>query len=364
MRNIPYRAFEREFLENAMKHAIPVNAMFELTPLCNLDCKMCYVHLQDPSVKNRLLSGDQWTSIMDRAFDLGMFSALLTGGEALTHPDFFRIYHHLTDRGICVSLKSNGILLNDEALDHFRKVPPTTLDVSIYGCDDESCRAVTGRGIFETVDRNLRAALDADMPLRLMITPSSHMLPWIEKILRYAASFGVETRVNVYLAEPYNNTGRKKEDFDLTADQVMEILRMAGKILPDAGQAGMDDDEAPEEKAGSVSAIDRGFLRCAAGRTRFAVSWEGIMTPCLQFPKEMISENVLEHGVAEAWKNVHARTIALCAPAECADCDIREECVWCPVKHGHAAPEGRCDPRMCELEKRMADLWREKENAH
>lgn len=360
MRNIPHRIFERDFLENAMKHGIPVNAMFELTPLCNLDCKMCYVHLQDPSVQSRLLSGDQWISVMDQAFDLGMFSALLTGGEALTHPDFFRIYRHLTDRGICVSLKSNGVLLNGQALDLFRRVPPTTLDVSIYGCDDESCRAVTGRGVFETVDRNLRAALEADLPLRLMITPSVHMLPWIEKILRYAASFGVETRVNVYLAEPYGDTGRKKEDFDLTADQVMEIMRLADEILPDAGRAGMDDDEAPAEKAGPGSPAEKGSLRCAAGRTRFAVSWEGIMTPCLQFPKEMISENALELGLAEAWKRIRGRTAALRAPAECTDCDIRDECVWCPIKHGHAAPEGRCDPRMCELEKRMTALWRKK----
>ena len=40
MRNISHKAFERKFLENAMKHAIPVNAAFELTPVCNLDCKM------------------------------------------------------------------------------------------------------------------------------------------------------------------------------------------------------------------------------------------------------------------------------------------------------------------------------------
>ena len=360
MRNISHKAFERKFLENAMKHAIPVNAAFELTPVCNLDCKMCYVHLQDPSIKNRLLNGDQWISIMDQAFDLGMFSALLTGGEALTHPDFFRIYRHLTDRGICVSLKSNGILLNNDALEVFRKVPPTTLDVSVYGCDDESCRAVTGREIFETVDRNLRAALDADMPLRLMITPSVHMMPWMEKILRYAGSFGVETRVNVYLVEPYDNTGRKKEDFDLTADQIMDILRMADEILPDSGSSGMDDDEAPADKGGSESMIGKGMLRCAAGRTRFAVSWEGIMAPCLQFPKEMISENVLESGVAQAWKTIHEKTVALRAPAECLNCGIRDECVWCPIKHGHAALSDRCDPAMCELEKRMNSRWRER----
>ena len=84
------------------------------------------------------------------------------------------------------------------------------------------------------------------------------------------------------------------------------------------------------------------------------------MAPCLQFPKEMISENVLESGVAQAWKTIHEKTVALRAPAECLNCGIRDECVWCPIKHGHAALSDRCDPAMCELEKRMNSRWRER----
>ena len=66
----------------------PYGGSFELTPLCNLDCKMCYVHLQDPSVRQRMLSGEQWLSIIRQAIDAGMMKPMLTGGEAMTHPAF------------------------------------------------------------------------------------------------------------------------------------------------------------------------------------------------------------------------------------------------------------------------------------
>lgn len=58
--------------EKTREADIPYIGNFELTPLCNLDCKMCYVHLQDPSVRHR---------IIQQAIDEGMMEALLTGGE-------------------------------------------------------------------------------------------------------------------------------------------------------------------------------------------------------------------------------------------------------------------------------------------
>ena len=81
MDKLPYREFLAMIQEKAREADIPWSGSFELTPLCNLDCKMCYVHLQDPSVKQRMLSGEQWLSIIQQAIDEGMMEALLTGGE-------------------------------------------------------------------------------------------------------------------------------------------------------------------------------------------------------------------------------------------------------------------------------------------
>ena len=44
-----YRRYEtmRRFLNfKARDKGVPISGSFELTPLCNLDCRMCYVHLQ------------------------------------------------------------------------------------------------------------------------------------------------------------------------------------------------------------------------------------------------------------------------------------------------------------------------------
>ena len=110
MNSISYSKFIAEAMKNAREHDTPISGCFELTPLCNLDCKMCYVHLTDPSVKARMLSGDEWIALMEQAIEHGMMNALLTGGECLTHPDFRKIYMYLIEQGIPVRIKTNGIL--------------------------------------------------------------------------------------------------------------------------------------------------------------------------------------------------------------------------------------------------------------
>lgn len=89
MKTINYNKFIAEAVKNAREHDTPISGSFELTPLCNLDCRMCYVHLTDPTVKERMLSGEQWIDLMRQAIDHGMMIALLTGGEAMTHPDLW-----------------------------------------------------------------------------------------------------------------------------------------------------------------------------------------------------------------------------------------------------------------------------------
>ena len=71
-----YRRYEtvRRFLNfKARDKGVPISGSFELTPLCNLDCRMCYVHLQKDQMQGaQLLRIDQWKQIMQQAIDAGM----------------------------------------------------------------------------------------------------------------------------------------------------------------------------------------------------------------------------------------------------------------------------------------------------
>ena len=91
-----YRRYQqvRQYLGfKAREKNLPISNSFELTPLCNLDCKMCYVHLQREQMHGaELLTTEQWKDIMRQSIDAGMMFATLTGGECLTYPGFDELY--------------------------------------------------------------------------------------------------------------------------------------------------------------------------------------------------------------------------------------------------------------------------------
>ena len=348
MKHMSHQEFQRLLWEKAYHSAIPVSNMFELTPLCNLDCRMCYVHLQDPSVKDRMLTGDQWISIFAEAIACGMISAILTGGEAMTHPDFWRLYAYLSEQGISLSVKTNGILLTREAVDQFLQLPPSTVDIFVYGCDRTSYQTVTGHDCFERVDNNLRYAKERGLPIRLMITPTGLLAPWIDSVFAYARSFGVRTIVNTQLLDPQPDTGRNREDYDLSAEELLAIRRRANALFkPDQLSY---EEEGTGDSASEWKNSDDG-LRCAAGRSQFAVTWDGRMVPCITFPRELISASVLEHGVKGAWQKIHEAVVNYVIPEQCNACAIREQCNYCPPSHGQYAIRHACNPSVCAFQK-------------
>ena len=62
-----YEVVRRYLSYKARIEKIPISGSFELTPLCNLDCKMCYVHLSASQCKEngQLLSVDEWKLIIE-----------------------------------------------------------------------------------------------------------------------------------------------------------------------------------------------------------------------------------------------------------------------------------------------------------
>ena len=89
-----------DYLEaKARIKGIPLIGQFELTPLCNLNCKMCYVHLLPEQLKGRsVLPVSVWKDLMYQAYKAGMIHASLSGGECMTYPGFEELYlylHHI-----------------------------------------------------------------------------------------------------------------------------------------------------------------------------------------------------------------------------------------------------------------------------
>lgn len=345
-----YRRYEavRRFLNfKARDKGVPISGSFELTPLCNLDCKMCYVHLNKTQMNGaQLLSTEQWMHIMQQAIDAGMMYARLTGGECLTYSGFRELYLFLRNKGIEVVVLSNGLLIDEDTLSFFRKNPPAAIQVSLYGSDEDAYERVTGKRVFSQVLKNLRQIKAADIPLAVAVTPNAYMTDG-EQILNLLYEEQLPFNINPGLLQPRPETGRSLADANL--DSYIAMLRLRSRMKQQELTVEADPESLPDP--GGKKGDPAVGVTCGAGRSAFAVDWRGNMRPCNNFPCE--GEDVLSLGFQEAWQRTNHTATHFPLPAECRGCAYEGVCKHCVAEHAAGANQGHANPSVCAMGRRM-----------
>ena len=343
-----YRRYILKFLEGKARwKRVPVHGTFELTPLCNLDCKMCYVHLKSNQfAEQELLSASIWKSLMEQAHEAGMLTASLTGGECLTYPDFDELYLFLKNMGVSVTIMTNGVLVDERRIAFFKKYKPRGIQITLYGGSNDEYEKVTGHRVFEKVLHNLLLLRDAGLRISISITPSQFMQVDVKAFLEKVESLKIPYAINSSLIVPRENTGRDR--YDMSIDQYFMINRARRDVNGD-NPIPIDPCDLPMENRNAENGLIYG-LRCGAARSGFAILYDGSMSPCVGLSE--VKSQPLKDGFFEAWKQLVSKADNYLMPAECEDCVYRNECLTCPAVHKEA-PTGHCDTRICEHTKKF-----------
>lgn len=345
-----YRRYEavRKFLNfKARDKAIPISGSFELTPLCNLDCKMCYVHLNKAQMQGaQLLSVAQWKDIMQQAIDSGMMYARLTGGECLTYPGFRELYLFLREKGIETVILSNGILMDEQMCAFLKENPPAAIQVTLYGASEDAYERVTGHRSFSRVVENIRRLRDMEFPLSIAVTPNAFMTDG-EAVIRFLHQEGFHYSINAGIMQPREETGREVADAGL--DTYIAMMKLQASLKGKELAAEPDPESLPDTGCGkNCGAVG---VTCGAGRSTFAIDWQGVMRPCNTFPCE--GEAVLIQGFSSAWNKINYTATHYPLPAECQGCPYQGICKHCVAEHASAAEPGHASPAICAMGKRM-----------
>lgn len=343
----------QRFMEyKARMKAVPIRGTFELTPLCNLDCKMCYVHLNRQQMLRDsagLLSGQQWMHIMRQAVEQGMLEATLTGGEALLHPDFDDIILFLEENNIKVNLKTNGLLLTKERVAFLKKHHLGSVQISVYGSNDDAYERVTGKRCFGLVADAIARVKEAEIPLELIVTPNQYGWNDLEELVRFVHATGIQYSVNPGLIDPLEETGRAGGKHDLSLDQYMRLNHLMADIRGAALTPACVEDI--PKTGGSVKERVEG-MQCAAGRSIFSVTWRGSIHACRMLEK--IGFDGLSIPFKQGWRMLNEAVQAYPFPRECIGCDFAAVCPSCVIQHEAGAEPGHANPAVCRRAYRMA----------
>lgn len=336
----------------ARNAGVPHAGSFELTPYCNFDCKMCYVHLNSEQVaaSGHVLSTAEWIDIMHQAVAAGMMHAELTGGECLLHPGFKEIYQYLVSQGLRVTVLTNGELLSDDVVAFLRQYPPALIQVSIYGSDSQSYIQVTGRDAFADVIKGLHRLQKADLRFSLTITPSRYTQAHTEQLLELVRSFGVPYGVSAVTLPARQETGRDIDEFRVQEDSYLKIVRLEQQ----REQAAVPElSGAKRPYLYQLAGAKYSGLPCSSGNCAFHVNWKGELTPCI--PYHSISKSILADGFQTAWKWVREQMMKYAPPMECKACELKQVCQSCPAEKTAGVFNGPVDQNVCKRWKILKD---------
>ncbi len=343
-------------VNRAAMSRIPIAAGFEITARCTLRCKMCYIVSDNfrPCTEQEL-TAQQWIDIARQGVETGLLYVQITGGEAMMREDFREIYLALHKMGLKITLNTNLTLMDDDAIEFFKKYPPLKFSVSLYGASNETYEKLCGwKNGYDVVTQRIDKMLEAGLNVKMNLTLTKYNVHDAGAICEFARSRNIRVNHMPYTFPPESSSDIGVEDVRLDADEAAKVhflceSIMSPKELFDAKVSYLSKCILPWESTTAVETRRKGDkLLCHATRSSYWITWKGEMFPCVSLRN--VCEYPLETGLKEAWERMGKRvdeTVRF--PKECLQCSMRDICFACPgFFYAETGDSNKLAPNICK----------------
>lgn len=320
----------------AAKKGVPLSGTFELSPCCNMDCRMCYVRKTRKEVESAggEIPKEKWLSLAEECRKAGTLFLLLTGGEPFLYSGFRELYQELSKMGFMISVNTNGTMITEDTVSWLSEMPPTRMNITLYGASNETygrlCRNL--KGYTQTVQA-VRMLKKAGISVKLNASMTPYNIDDLDGIYKTAEKLDVYVQASAYMYPPV----RKNEDNVGKGDRFS--AEEAGKWEAEIDRKRLTPDqfrmrrekikkEILEASSCPVVQYDKGEpMRCRAGRTSFWINWKGEMSPCGMMVTPVTYP--FRDGLMPAWMELREKTEKILLPVECRQCNMKDMCPVC-----------------------------------
>lgn len=358
--------FEKIMVNKASQKHIPIHGTFELLPICNMSCHMCFLKLtrEETQRMGGLRSVKEWLSLAKEMQEAGTLFLLLTGGEPFLYPDFTKLYTGLRAMGFIITINSNGTLLDEDMADFFAKDKPRRVNITLYGTSNETYEKICGNpnGYTQTM-RGIRLLQERGIAIRINVTLVPENLAELDRFHEIADDLGVPIEVNTFVfpvcrerSTPFDQETRL--DPEVAAEAYVRILEL---------QTGADFYQNIRHRLYSLDVYNqtrkpmtvRSKMACRAGKSVAWINWQGNMIPCALMNEPAI--NVFLNGFSKSWEQYLGMIEELELSLECTNCDMRPLCTACAAfAKCDGGSVGKKPEYMCRYTKRIIEIMKER----
>jgi radical SAM protein with 4Fe4S-binding SPASM domain len=329
MRSQEYSAWSLGLHQGLVHKRIPVSGSIEVTHRCNNRCLHCYNNLAagNREAASTELTLDEYRRILDDITAAGCLWLLFTGGEIFLRDDFLDIYTYARKKGLLITLFTNGTLMTADIADELKRLPPFSIEITIYGHSRETWESVTRLpGSYQRCLNGIDLMMTRGLPIKLKTMAISPNKKEIGEMRQFAEErLGLEFKFDTMI-NPRIDRSMQPVDVRLTPAEVVE-LDLKYKERSDE----LSEFAARFNNARIDSRMPQQLYSCGAGNQSFAIDPYGRLRVCIL--SSGCSYELRQGSFREGWEG-HLAVERQKKPSQatkCSSCGLRSMCGMCPA---------------------------------
>ncbi len=307
----------------------PYRMDLALTYRCQNDCGHCYNERKD----RKELTVEEWKTIIDRLWDIGVPHIVFTGGEPTLYNGIEQLVAQTEEHGQVTGMITNGRNLRKPGylkelvrigLDHVQ-ITVLSKDPAVH--DKLTCAPGSWA---ETID-GLKVALNEDLYVSTNTTIMRSNYSSIENTMRFLVGLGVK---NIAF-NSIIRSGKGEEAEGITLEELADLLTTLQSTARESAVNLIWYSPTPYCEFNPIN-YGLGIKQCTACSLNMAIEPDGSVLPCQSYYESL--GNILKDDWNSIWNNRLCKDIRerKYADGKCADCQLLQVCGGgCPLSREH-----------------------------
>ena len=318
--NLVMKSIATYGITKPQKLTAPFIVVWDYTSMCNLKCKHCYANAG--KLAKDELSTEERYKVIDKLDKAGVVLVAFSGGEPLMRKDFFEIAKYAREKGMFVSVASNGTLITRKVAERMKEIGVGYVEISLDHIDPKIHDEFRGvKGAWKRAVEGIKNCVKVGISTGMATTVTKYNYQSIPSMLEFAKKLGVD----YFMAFNFVPTRRGKEisDYDLTPEERERLLELLYERLcewekpkifstcPAYARISLERVEKGKGKEivlshfgsavleGKTLAIADFIGGCGAGRNYCSIEYNGDVQPCVFIPVKV--GNVIKEDFEKIW---------------------------------------------------------------
>jgi radical SAM protein with 4Fe4S-binding SPASM domain len=195
--------------------------VWAVTKACNLRCVHCYASA-DPNAAPNELTFQEGCALLDDLAEFDVPAVLFSGGEPLVRSDLFELMAHAHDRGLRLTLSTNGVLIDEATADRLAGLGLRYVGISLDGTGRLHDKLRGQRGAFEATLAGIQRCRARGMAVGVRFTVHALNRHELEPIFETCRQYNVQRLCIYHLA--YAGRAGNMRKVDLSAAQTRQVM--------------------------------------------------------------------------------------------------------------------------------------------